>query len=456
MIHYILQMAKDELHSILASINENKYFIFPATFVAGCIIYFMQLVPSSNLLIATAGEASGYSELVRLSHKELQNNGIDVQSRFTSGSIENITLLGDPNSDVGAALVQGGLDPSDAQLSEIVSLGSVGYEPVWIFYRKDIRKKPNKITDFSNLQVGVGPNQGGTIALVRKVFLAHGIEMDGKSNFVIDSYENNLRNLKAGSLEAAIIVAPILSPAIIELLQSSEYGLFEFEHADAYEKRFAFLKAVKIPTGSIDMGAVIPKHDVTLVATTTSLLVKKSMHPDMQILLLATLKKIFLESKNLFFVARGEMPSYSDPTYPLSESAKYFYENGLTFGLKYFPFKLAGVVDKLWLILTAVFVIAYPLSRLNIGHRIMRYHAAQHDLYRRLFEIQSALIRIESLSSEQLRELHKCIVEIHSSMAKQAIPIGAELEMAVKASFAASLQYRIEERLRQLRIRPSV
>ncbi|MBU3636078.1 TAXI family TRAP transporter solute-binding subunit [Polynucleobacter sp. es-MAR-4] len=449
MIHYIWLIARDEINSMLVSIYENIFLVTSLIFSIVGVVYWVGLIPPGKLLVATAGENSGYSRLVKLTQGEFKKSGIDIELRFTSGSLENIALLRNLGEGVDAALIQGGLDPKEEDLDEIVSLGSVGYEPVWIFYRNNLAQKPKQLKDFASLLVGVGPVEGGTQAIARKIFLAHNIEIDNKKNFKFDSYENNARDLKNGTLDAIIIVSPILSISVRDLLKSKEYDIFDFKYSEAYEKRFPFLQTVKIPIASLDFDLLIPPRDITLIATTTSLVVKKSLHPDTQILILSTLKKIFMESKVLFFSKRGEMPSYIDPTYSLSEPAKYFYENGLAFGLKHFPYRVAGIVDKIWLLLTAILFILYPLSRLNIGHRITRYHAENRIIYKRLFEIRAALYGVEQLSIGQIYDLKKILDEVNALMARHPVPVGAEFEMAVKASLIASLQSRIDEQLRQ-------
>lgn len=452
MIQYIWQIARDELNSILISIYENRIFVISLVFIVSGIIYWMGLIPPKTLTVATASENSGYSQLVKLSQSEFKKGGMDVEPRFTSGSLQNLELLRNLDSGVDAALIQGGLDPREEDLGEMVSLGSVGYEPVWIFYRNSLAKKPEQIKDFSNLLVGVGPDEGGTQAIARKIFSAHNIEIDKKRNFKFDSYENNARDLKNGALDAIIIVSPILSTSVKDFLRSKEYGIFEFKYAQAYEKRFPFLQAVQIPKASLDIDLQIPPRDITLIATTTSLVVKKSLHPDTQIMVLSILKKLFMESKILFFSKRGEMPSYIDPTYPLSDSARYFYDNGLTFGLKHFPYIIAGIVDKIWLLLTAILFALYPLSRLNIGHRITRYHAENRILYKRLFEIQTAIYDIDHLSGKQIESLKIRLEEVNASLSRHSVPVGAEMEMAVKASLINSLQTRMDEKLCQLKM----
>ena len=81
---------------------------------------------------------------------EMRPYGIDVVLKTTSGSCENLRLLHDAKQPVDFAFVLGGScdtirdaneEKGDAQL---VSLGSLFYEPVWVFYRAEKAKSLNR------------------------------------------------------------------------------------------------------------------------------------------------------------------------------------------------------------------------------------------------------------------------------------------------------------------------
>jgi hypothetical protein len=54
----------------------------------------------------------------------------------TAGSVENRALLRDPHSGVNVALMQGGIVTA-GDSSQLESLGTVFYEPLWWFRQRD-------------------------------------------------------------------------------------------------------------------------------------------------------------------------------------------------------------------------------------------------------------------------------------------------------------------------------
>jgi TRAP-type uncharacterized transport system substrate-binding protein len=446
---YIYKTAIDELHSIGTSLSEQKLLIFFILITLGGITYKLELMPPSNISIAAAGPDSGYTELVEASQPYLQKSGVKINVIPSRGSLENLHLISHEKN-VDAALIQGGVIPTEQEFSMVVSLGSIGYEPIWIFTHKNSSKKPLSLKDLSKLTMGIGPPQGGTQAVAKKLFELVHVDLSQNKNFKFDAYESNIQDFKAGRLDAIMLISPLASPAVRDLLKNNNFELFNFEYAKAYEKQFSFLKAVVVPAASIDIDRHIPKKDITLVATTTSLVVKKSMHPDLQILLLSSVKKLISESKILFFAQRGEMPSYIDPTFRLSQSAQEFYEGGLPFGLKHFPFAVAGFVDKLWFFLAAVMAILYPLAKINIGHRLTRHHAENLNAYEELFKIRDLMLEIDKMTPEQTRGLLNKINVLSAAISKHKISVGAESDSAIIYMLLSNLEKRLLNHLAYL------
>ena len=68
--------------------------------------------------------------------ESLARANVEVRVRQTAGSPENLALLRNPLSGVSVALVQGGTITAEDS-SELESLGTVFYEPLWLFRRRE-------------------------------------------------------------------------------------------------------------------------------------------------------------------------------------------------------------------------------------------------------------------------------------------------------------------------------
>ncbi|MBA3625776.1 MAG: C4-dicarboxylate ABC transporter substrate-binding protein, partial [Methylibium sp.] len=101
--------------------------------------------PPKKVTLATGPEQGAYAEFGQRYKAHLQRFGIEVELRPTQGSSENLKLLQDPESNVDFAFVQGGAGRlrrnDEGPPPDLVSLGSLFYEPVWLFYREAAAKE---------------------------------------------------------------------------------------------------------------------------------------------------------------------------------------------------------------------------------------------------------------------------------------------------------------------------
>ena len=97
--------------------------------------------PPKRVVLATGVSQGAYAEFGKRYADLLKGYGITVELRATQGAAENLALLRDPHSGVDVAFVQGGADREGSAQQppkdDLVSLGSLFYEPVWLFYRED-------------------------------------------------------------------------------------------------------------------------------------------------------------------------------------------------------------------------------------------------------------------------------------------------------------------------------
>ena len=142
--------------------------------------------PPRRVVMATGTPRGAYAEFGAMYAKLLANEGIKVELRNTQGTVENMALLRDPKSGVDIAFVQGGVDgpqPTDDALNaDLMSLGSLFHEPVWLFYREDAALRLLKSPTLSNVaqlpgwRVNSGTEGSGVQTLVDQLLEANALD----------------------------------------------------------------------------------------------------------------------------------------------------------------------------------------------------------------------------------------------------------------------------------------
>jgi len=95
---------------------------------------FLHVTPPRTVSMATDPEGTTSAELGKRYRELLAVDGIDLRLVPTAGAVENVARLRDPSSGIDIAIISGGIiDPQ--QSKDLVSLGTLFYEPLWVFYR---------------------------------------------------------------------------------------------------------------------------------------------------------------------------------------------------------------------------------------------------------------------------------------------------------------------------------
>ena len=125
---------------------------------------FVNPAPPHTLVIATGQTDGAYYLFAQRYQQRLAQDGIELEIRATAGSIENLELLG--NNEVDLAFVQGGTGAATAA-DTLTSLGSLYYEPLWVFYRGE--QTLSRLGQLHNMSLAIGKPGSGTYAIARQL-----------------------------------------------------------------------------------------------------------------------------------------------------------------------------------------------------------------------------------------------------------------------------------------------
>jgi hypothetical protein len=160
-------------------------------------------MPPREIAMATGPESGGYPKLGRQYQTALEGTGERLRLVGTSGSMENLALLRDPSSGVKVAFIQDGTISKEEQ-PDLESLGTLFYEPVWIFRRRDIRGLTP--TALHGRKVSVGPAGSGARALLLELFKRNGLDQELGELLALES-EAAADKLLAADIDVAAFVA---------------------------------------------------------------------------------------------------------------------------------------------------------------------------------------------------------------------------------------------------------
>ena len=421
---YLKHVIRDEIRAIKEEIKDSKLLatVFLLAFI-GLIIY-LKPFPDRHIYFLTGYPNSDWNMLAKSTGEILHKNGADFSVINTEGAVENAVRLGDAKDSSNAGFTYG-LALRESELQGIYSLGSVGYEPVWILYNQKKTGEIRTLSDIAHHKVGLGPVKSGSYRIAQKIFEVVNIHVDGDSHFVPDSILNNQTKLKSGEIDVLVLVSTNLDPVTQDLLRSPNIAVFDFKNAPAFSKKINSFITLTLPADSISVTSHLPPKDVTLLATTTSLVVKQTMHPDTQLALLMNVKDANRNSPNLFFAKRDEFPAYLDPSIPISPVAERFYDYGPPHAMQYLPYWLAGFIDRTWILLLTILAVFYPLSKLNVHFRKFRFNLREIPHYQELLEMERRLQR-GSLADTETREMLKRLDEINTHAIHGEVPISEE------------------------------
>jgi TRAP transporter TAXI family solute receptor len=352
---------------------------------------FIDPAPPRNIVIATGEADLNYNAFAAIYGVYLQKEGITLERRKTSGDNENLRLLKDPESGVDIAFIQDGVAHSEGAGS-LLSLGSLYYQPVWIFCR--CKDSTTHLSALKGKRIAIGYAGDGTHSLVSTLLNESGI---GASNtkLVEIGGEEAATALRQGKLDAALFVDVANSGMIHEMVTDKRLHLLSLDTAEAFSRKFAFMHHLVLPEGAMDLARNIPGHDVHLVAPTATLVVKESMHPALAYLMMKVIAEV--HGGPSLFNTKGEFPSAKDTDFPLSTQALNFYKSGLPIIDKYLPFWAATFVNRTLIVILPLLALLIPLTKIIpmvyvwlVKRKLFRYYGELRFLDTQLQEIKSA------------------------------------------------------------------
>ena len=365
--------------------------------------------PPTKVVMATAFKGASFEYYGRQYREIFARHHIELELRETAGAVENVALLQDPKSGVQIAFVTGGV--SDGKHAPgILSLGTVYNQPFWIFYPST--ESLDRLSQLKGKRIAVGPKGSATRLSAEKI-LAKGGVTDQAATLLPFAGNTAVSALKNGKVDAVWIIGSPDATAVKSFLGDPNVRLLGFPTAEAFTRIYPDLVRLVLPKGVIDIDQVIPRDDVPLIGTTSKVLVRSDLHPEIVQLLLQTM--VETHSGPEIFQRSGEFPNSTDAEYPVAPTAVDFYKNGPSLIQRHLPLWLSVHVQRAIAVLIAGVAVGLPLfhylpllyrwrmrRRLVYWYRQLKTLEASFDLNphdKTLLEKQAELERIEDAVS---------------------------------------------------------
>ena len=318
------------------------------------LVYFIP-APPSKVVMATAFKGASFEYYGRQYRDIFARSSVTLELLETAGSVENVALLQDPKSGVQITFVTGGV--SDGKHAPgILSLGTVYNQPYWIFYSST--EPLDRLSQLKAKRIAVGPEGSGTRLSAEKILGKGGVNSE-TATLLPFAGSAAVSALSDKKVDAVWIIGSPDATAVKSLLGDPDVRLLGFPMAEAYTRIFPELVRLVLPKGVVDVDRAIPADDVQLIGTTSKVLVRSDLHPEIVELLLQTMTET--HSGQEIFQRSGEFPNGTDAEYPVAATAIDYYKNGPSYLRRHLPLWLSVHVQRAIAVLVAGVAIGLPL-----------------------------------------------------------------------------------------------
>jgi TRAP-type uncharacterized transport system substrate-binding protein len=354
--------------------------------VAGFGLYwFLHTSPPRVITLTSGLPGSSFDRNAQLYRDILKRNGVTLKIQSSQGSLENLHRLEHQLVDVG--FVQGGIaDGTNSQ--KLVSLGSLAYQPLLVFYRST--NTVRFLSDFAGQRLAVGAQGSGTRTLALTLLQTNGITGDATRFLDLDA-EAAAQALLAGTVDVVFLMSDSASSQTMRtLLRSPGVQLLSFEQADAYTRRYNYLNKLRLPEGAIDLGKNLPSQDAWLIGPTVELVARPDLNPAVSDLLLEAAQEV--HGKASMFQRPHEFPAALEQEYPISADARRFYSNGKTYLYRKFPFWFASLISRMLVSFVPIVLLIPSLRMIPATYR-WQMQLRLRRWYRKLVALERELVR---------------------------------------------------------------
>ncbi|MES2501809.1 MAG: TAXI family TRAP transporter solute-binding subunit [Pseudomonadota bacterium] len=380
------------------------------------VFVFSNSAAPTRLTIA-AGEEGSIFQKNALKYKAiLAKEGVTLTILPSNGSIDNLNKLADKRTKVDIGFVQSGV-AENIKIDNLMSLGSVAYQPMMIFYRGESK---SLIADFAGERLNIGELGSGTRSLALNILKENGILPGGQTQLIETPSLNPVEDLLQDKIDAIFVMGDSVSLKLIkDLVKAPGINIFNFNQADGYTRRIKYLHKLVLPEGAIDLGKNIPVNDLNLIAPSVELIARDSLHPALSDLLLDVASEVHGSAS--LFVKSGEFPNLNTQEYHISPDATRYYKSGKSFLYRDFPFWMASFINRILVVLVPLLLILIPAIKLAPSIYRWKIQLSIYPFYKALLELEKDAFG-STLDAQKRDEIMNNLDSLEAKLSKIKIP----------------------------------
>ncbi|WP_062791385.1 TAXI family TRAP transporter solute-binding subunit [Aquitalea pelogenes] len=368
-------------------------------------------------LTITSGPPGSVFQKTALRYQQiLAREGVKVKILPSDGSLDNLHRLLDARQTVDVGFVLGG-EAANVDAKGLMSLGSISYQPLMVFYRGATRPL---LSGFKGQRLEIGEAGSGTHNLALALLKLNGIT-PGDGTVLLDTVAGNaVKALLDNQVDALFVMGDSTSTDLLrQLLHTPDIHLFHFAQADAYARRVSYLNKLTLPRGGLDLGKDIPEADTQLIGPTVELIAREGLHPALSDLLLEAAREV--HGKPGLFKKAGEFPVLAEHEIRLSPDAQRYYASGKSLLYRTFPFWLAGLVARALAVILPLVLLLIPALKVAPAIYRWRIQSGINRWYRVLFDIEREAVAQRTVPGKQ-EELLRRLAHVDATVSKIVVP----------------------------------
>ena len=198
------KLLRDEGHAWYHVLRYEWIYILMLAIGVTVLIVFWQPFPPKTLGIAVGREGTSDGVYTEKLVSFFAEHGVKLNVTYTEGGKQPIAVMHREDS-IQSALVLGGLHKKH-ELTNVWSLGSSQYEPLWVFYRADTLVGDEPIVYFAKTGMAIGERGSGSNTIVHQILASGRKESPIKTKFLEWPYLKSVDALLAGEINALAAV----------------------------------------------------------------------------------------------------------------------------------------------------------------------------------------------------------------------------------------------------------